>query len=49
MSEMQFVAKRPHYSVLKTEKGIVLPSLHHALERYFHDAEHIIKSKEMVA
>jgi dTDP-4-dehydrorhamnose reductase len=49
MSEMQFVAKRPHYSVLKTEKGIVLPSLQHALERYFHDAEQIIKSKEMVA
>ena len=46
--EMPFIAKRPKYSVLKTEKGIVLPSLQDALERYLYEAADIIRSKEFV-
>jgi dTDP-4-dehydrorhamnose reductase len=32
---MNLAAKRPLYSVLQSEKGIQLPSLDNALERYF--------------
>jgi dTDP-4-dehydrorhamnose reductase len=46
--EMPFIAKRPKYSVLKTEKGIVLPSLQDALERYLYEAADIIRSNEFV-
>ncbi len=35
---MQWEAERPRYSVLKSEKGIYLPSLNDALERYFEEA-----------
>lgn len=48
MSEMQFIARRPHYSVLKTKKGIVLPSLQDALERYYHETKNAVASKEFV-
>jgi len=37
MHLLNWKAVRPNYSVLKTEKGIVLPSLENALTRYFQD------------
>jgi dTDP-4-dehydrorhamnose reductase len=39
LSEMGWAAPRPHYSVLKTEKGLELPSLDNALERFFKEHE----------
>ena len=35
--EMEWKAKRPTYSVLQSNKGIKLPSLHHAIERFFEE------------
>lgn len=35
LKEMSFAAPRPYYSALKTIKGVKLPSLENALERYF--------------
>ena len=35
LEEMGFIAKRPHYSVLKSERGLMLSSLEDALGRYF--------------
>lgn len=37
LSSMQYPAPRPAYSVLKSEKGLELPVLDNALERFFHD------------
>jgi dTDP-4-dehydrorhamnose reductase len=37
MEEMGWKAKRPAYSVLQSEKGIKLPQLENALDRYFHE------------
>jgi len=48
MREMPFIAKRPHYSVLKTEKGIILPSWNDALERYYYETVNTIMPKELV-
>jgi dTDP-4-dehydrorhamnose reductase len=39
LSQMGWVAPRPYYSVLKTEKGLELPSLENALERFFKEQE----------
>lgn len=38
MDEMQWAAQRPLNSALETQKGIGLPSLDNALERYFKEA-----------
>jgi hypothetical protein len=38
---MGLIASRPTYSVLKSEKGFELPSLEDALNRYFHEQEHV--------
>jgi len=35
LAEMSWKAKRPLYSVLESGKGIKLPNLDHALDRYF--------------
>jgi dTDP-4-dehydrorhamnose reductase len=35
--ETSWKAKRPQYSVLQSDKGIKLPSLHHAIERFFEE------------
>lgn len=35
--EMKWKAKRPHYSVLHSEKGIQLPTLENALHRFFEE------------
>jgi dTDP-4-dehydrorhamnose reductase len=35
--QMGWIAKRPEYSVLQSEKGIRLPRLQQAVERYFYD------------
>ena len=37
MHTFNLPAPRPGYSVLKSEKGIMLPSLNNALARYFHE------------
>jgi dTDP-4-dehydrorhamnose reductase len=47
LNEMLFIAKRPHYSVLKTEKGIILPSLNDALERFYYEAAQVTKPEEL--
>jgi dTDP-4-dehydrorhamnose reductase len=39
LGSMGWVAARPSYSVLNTEKGFELPSWDHALERYFREQE----------
>jgi len=41
MPEMNFVASRPNYSVLTTEKGFELPGLDNALDRFFKEQEMI--------
>jgi dTDP-4-dehydrorhamnose reductase len=41
LSEMNFFASRPAYSVLNTEKGFELPSLDHALSMFFREQEFI--------
>jgi dTDP-4-dehydrorhamnose reductase len=38
MEEMSWIAARPLYSVLETEKGPRLPTLDNALERYFRES-----------
>ncbi|WP_247237476.1 dTDP-4-dehydrorhamnose reductase [Telluribacter sp. SYSU D00476] len=38
LSQMDWIAPRPQYSVLKSEKGAQLPSLDNALDRFFSDA-----------
>ncbi|MGI8636622.1 MAG: SDR family oxidoreductase, partial [Segetibacter sp.] len=43
LSEMNFIASRPAYSVLATEKGFELPSLDNALDRFFKEQELITK------
>jgi dTDP-4-dehydrorhamnose reductase len=48
MNEMFYTARRPRYSVLRSEKGVALPTLRDALERYFYEAEHILQGKELV-
>ncbi len=42
LKEMNFLASRPEYSVLTTEKGFDMPSLDNALERFFKEQELII-------
>jgi len=37
MDDMGWLAKRPKYSVLRSERGLKLPSLDHALERFFQE------------
>jgi dTDP-4-dehydrorhamnose reductase len=39
LPEMKFVASRPAYSALTTEKGFELPGLHNALDRFFKEQE----------
>lgn len=39
VEELDWLAMRPNYSAMKTEKGMHLPNLAHALERYFQEAE----------
>lgn len=38
-AEMNWPAPRPRYSVLSSERGLRLPSLENALQRYFHERE----------
>ena len=37
LSNMELRAPRPAYSVIRSERGIQLPALDHALDRFFHD------------
>lgn len=40
-------AKRPQYSALRSEKGIIMPSLDDALERFFEAQENLYRSGRM--
>ncbi|MDB5192857.1 MAG: dTDP-4-dehydrorhamnose reductase [Segetibacter sp.] len=44
LSEMRLKAKRPKYSVLQSEKGIKLPTLENALQRYFEAVANVYQS-----
>jgi len=47
--ELQYRAVRPKYSVLQSEKGIILPSLDNALGRYINDIDQqVFESAELV-
>ncbi len=48
LNEMPFIAKRPKYSVLKSEKGLQLPTLNNALERYFYEINQPINKNILV-
>ncbi|MBC7745783.1 MAG: sugar nucleotide-binding protein [Flavobacterium sp.] len=41
--EMDYKAKRPIYSVLKSKHGTLLPSLENALERFFDDQQLVLR------
>ncbi len=41
-------AQRPHYSVLKSEKGILLPTLDNAISRYFLERESVEMELETI-
>jgi dTDP-4-dehydrorhamnose reductase len=43
LNDMGFKARRPSYSVLKSHRGALLPSLENALERYFSDMDLVIR------
>lgn len=47
VEEMNLKAKRPHYSVLQSEKGIKLTSFENALERYIQVYEHLYQRLHM--
>lgn len=44
MEQMNWRALRPKYSVLKSEKGVLLPSLDNALLRFFEEIKHPVAS-----
>ncbi|WP_207496745.1 family 1 glycosylhydrolase [Aridibaculum aurantiacum] len=44
LNKLGLKAKRPNYSVLKSEKGIKLPTLEHALQRYFEAVANVYQS-----
>lgn len=48
LDSLNHIAPRPHYSVLKSEKGIVLPSLENALRRYFQERKPVPAMLETV-
>jgi dTDP-4-dehydrorhamnose reductase len=48
LNEMGLLARRPHYSVLKSEKGFKMPSLENALERYFQEVLDAPRAKQLV-
>ena len=39
MATLGFTAARPSYSVLSSERGVMLPSLENAIARYFHECK----------
>lgn len=41
LESSNLIAPRPNYSVLKSEKGMILPSLDNALRRYFHEKKSV--------
>ena len=43
LEDMAYKAKRPIYSVLKSEHGSILPSLDNALERFFDDQKLVLR------
>jgi dTDP-4-dehydrorhamnose reductase len=44
LTELRLKAKRPYYSVLRSEKGIKLPALEDALQRYFEAVANVYQS-----
>jgi dTDP-4-dehydrorhamnose reductase len=47
LRKMRLKAQRPYYSPLKSERGILLPSVHNALERYFEATGYAYRSAKM--
>jgi dTDP-4-dehydrorhamnose reductase len=47
LSSLSFKAARPIYSVLNSERGLLLPDLDNALDRYFLDSEMITDKKNL--
>jgi dTDP-4-dehydrorhamnose reductase len=45
--QMKWRAKRPHYSALQSEKGITLPTLTNALERFFEAQDNLYRSDKI--
>ncbi len=48
LNELNMTAKRPLYSVLGSEKGIFLPSLESALERFFSERKITVSTKSII-
>lgn len=46
---LNWKALRPNYSVLKSEKGIILPSLDNALMRYFKERNTVTADSELIS
>jgi dTDP-4-dehydrorhamnose reductase len=46
--DISFVAPRPVYSVLGSEKGILLPSLDNALQRFFNERKISVSAKSII-
>ena len=46
--DISFQAKRPAYSVLGSEKGILLPSLENALQRFFNERQISVAAKSII-
>ncbi|HEY9848957.1 MAG TPA: family 1 glycosylhydrolase [Leptolyngbyaceae cyanobacterium] len=42
MEALSFLALRPTYSVLGSERGVLLPSLENAIDRYFHECQIVL-------
>jgi dTDP-4-dehydrorhamnose reductase len=46
--DISYQAQRPQYSVLKSEKGIVLPSLDNALQRFYNERKISVAAKSII-
>ena len=46
--EISLQAQRPAYSVLKSEKGIILPSLDNALQRFYNERKISVAAKSII-
>ena len=48
LSEFNYAAKRPVYSVLGSEKGLLMPEINDALDRYFFERQVSDDSNDIV-
>jgi dTDP-4-dehydrorhamnose reductase len=47
-SQLSQAAARPAYSVLSSEKGVMLPTLDNAMKRFFHEKQIRLAAKSIV-